>query len=482
MTAPSMTSRFMLFTLLALLLGCSENSVESTSPSTPEAVPTLHVTVADDPALATAITREWNARAGTDITVKNISLAELLTARSITTDLIILPSGALGSLANQDRLLPLEKHLGPGLAKHHEGLLPAARQDEVRWGPQAMAASLGSPQLMLYYRRDLFQALDLEPPTTWRQYQELITTLSDRSSIATIIPTDQEAWQATAEPLGPSWAGITLLARAAAYVRHPNQYSGTFDYLSMEPLITGEPFVRALDELRRTTMEYDALNWAPSPAEARQRFYQGEAAMALSWPSRASDNPDSKATIKPSSVAWALLPGSREVYNASDRKWESLPTQEPPHVPLLGISGRVGAICRNTSHPRFAAESLARLTSTKWSAAISRRSPFTTMFRTNHLVDPLPWMDVDTSATAADQFASVLQQAHAPARSMICLRLPGRDQYLAALDQAVQAVLAQQATPQQALAHAANQWNSITEALGRDSQGRAYRQSLGLSP
>lgn len=469
--------------LLAMVsLGCQDQNTNPKKDANTEPEPTLHVTVTDDPELATAIAREWKSRAGSKITVANITTTQLLESKRLQTDLIIYPSAQLGQLAAQKKLLPLRKYLTETLAEHTQGLLPTASKTEVYWGPERYAASLGSPQLMLYYRRDIFEALELEPPETWTDYQQLVSVLSDRERLAPWVPADQQSWQATAEPLGPGWAAVTLLARAAAYTRHPNQYSGIFDYLSMEPLISSVPFIRALEELLQAANQETGKKWPSSPSATRQHFYQGQAAMALSWPSLGDSPQDSTTATKPLSVAWALLPGARDIYNASEQAWETLPGPETAHVPLLAISGRLGSVSRDSRHPRFAADSLVRLTSTKWSASVSRHSRFTTMFRTSHLADPIPWMDIGTQPTAADQFAAVCQQAHTASRAMFCLRLPGRSRYLQHLDQAVSRALSGEASPQDALLEAARQWEAITKELGREQQGQAYRQSLGLEP
>ena len=57
------------------------------------------------------------------------------------------------------------------------------------------------------------------------------------------------AWCGTIEPLAPGWAGLVLLARAAPYAKHRDNYSALFDIETMEPLVAGPPFVQALEEL-----------------------------------------------------------------------------------------------------------------------------------------------------------------------------------------------------------------------------------------
>ncbi len=62
---------------------------------------------------------------------------------------------------------------------------------------------------------------------------------------------------------------------------------------------------------------------------------------------------------------------------------------------------------------------------------------------------------------------------------LFALRIPGRQQYLAALDEAVLAALAG-GSPVTALQQASDRWQQITEKLGADKQKAAYRLSLGL--
>ena len=457
--------------------GPSGDSDSSDQPDQP-----LHVMVTDDPELAKAIAREWKSRAGTEITVENITTAQLLDSKRFKTDLVIYPAARLGDLVEKRLLLPLPKYLSQQLPAHNQGLLPISRTTEVSWGPEQYAASFGSPQLVLYYRRDIFTALKLQPPKTWQDYQQLVTTLSDREKVVPWLAEPDQPWRATAEPLGSGWAAVTLLSRAAAYVRHPNQYSGVFDYLSLEPLISRPPFVRALEELQQATSSIPADQWPATVDHARQLFYQGKTAMALSWPSLAAPHQQEESVNEEGSLGWALLPGSREVYNASEQAWETIPQQEAAHVPLLSISGRLGSVSRNSSQPQFAAESLLRLTSSKWSASISRLSPHTTLSRSNHLTNPTNWLDAGTSTNDAIQFTDAFRTASNSSRVMFCLRIPGRDRYLAALDDAVLRVLQNEASASEALADVSHQWEEITDQLGRQEQSRAYRQSLGLEP
>ena len=484
MPSPAGKPLWLLMLIFGLVaVGCQQpTDPAAESDSSNEPTRPLHVTVTDDPELAKSIAREWKSRVGTEITVESITTAQLLESKRVKTDIIIYPSARLGDLVEERSLLPLSKYISGKLPGHNKGLLPISKKTEVTWGPEQYAASFGSPQLVLYYRRDIFSELKLQPPKTWKDYQQLVTVLSDRKTVAPWLSSPDQPWHAATEPLGPGWASVTLLARAAAYVRHPNQYSGVFDYLSLEPLIARLPFVRALEELQQATASIPADQWPATIDDTRKLFYQGQTAMAISWPSLAATHLLEQSTNEEDSLGWTLLPGSREVYNASDQTWETLPQQEAAHVPLLAISGRLGSVSRNSRQPQFAADSLLRLTSSKWSASISRLSPFTTMSRSNHLTNPVPWLDTGASAVDANQFTDLFRLANNSSRVMFCLRIPGRDRYLAALDKAVLRVLKKESSASEALADASHEWEEITDQLGRQQQSRAYRQSLGLEP
>jgi len=59
-------------------------------------------------------------------------------------------------------------------------------------------------------------------------------------------------------------------------------------------------------------------------------------------------------------------------------------------------------------------------------------------------------------------------------------RIPGVDEYIAALDEVVIAATSGKTQPEPALQKAANDWDRITDAHGRDKQAKAYLKHLGI--
>jgi multiple sugar transport system substrate-binding protein len=320
--------------------------------------------------------------------------------------------------------------------------------------------------LLLVYRRDVFDRLSLQPPTTWQEYQTLVERLAGDDKDG------QQQLAATVEPLADGWAGQMLLARAAAYVTHRDQVSPLFHYTTLEPLITSPPYVRALNELvaaRRAAPGGERL----SPAGALAEIYAGRAAMAITWPT--SENGTGEPSMLP--LEFSMLPGASEAFSFGTSRWEPRSEAEETHVPLLAVSGRLGAVTSTAADLREAQTLLVWMAGREISPLVSPVSSGTAPFRQSHLPEARRWTS-GLDAVASRNYAAALQQSTSLQR-FLSLRLPGRDKYLAALDAAVVAALDGDKTPEEALAAASVKWQEITAAQGLDRQRRALRRDLG---
>jgi multiple sugar transport system substrate-binding protein len=61
------------------------------------------------------------------------------------------------------------------------------------------------------------------------------------------------------------------------------------------------------------------------------------------------------------------------------------------------------------------------------------------------------------------------------------LRLPGYRAYIAALEDQLDRVMSGELAPAAGLRAAAEDWEALTDRLGRGAQRRHYRQAMGLS-
>jgi multiple sugar transport system substrate-binding protein len=499
----------------------------SDEPAAPPALPYIGQQVAllvvDDPELAQAIRLlqgEWSARSGAKLTIEECTAQQLearcLAAASPTlgADAAIVPAGLLGLLAERGLVEPLPPELLQHPDLQWDDIFEGLRRRDASWGGKPYAIPLGSPVLALYYRTDIFARAGLQPPQTWSEYQALAATLAQRparhNADSQADPAAPRAtWYGAAEPTAPPWAAVTFLARAAAYARHPDYFNALFDLETMQPRLESPPFVRALQEMAA------AARYGPAeltPDEVRAAFLRGETAMAIAWPMPAlisealeASAPASSAGAsgaargaelpqEPLRMAMADLPGSFEAYHPKSGEFETLSTGSSAvrRVPLLGFAGRLGVVARRAGSPQAAYQLLVSLVDRNWGVRIATRSRATTAFRYAHLYRPQDWVAPAETAAAGDYLQrsvrhddgstetipGVLLRAYEQQEYVFAIRIPGREQYLAALDQAVREALRGEKQPAEALRAASAAWEAITDRLGRAQQLAAYRRSV----
>jgi multiple sugar transport system substrate-binding protein len=346
--------------------------------------------------------------------------------------------------------------------------------------------------LTIYYRADLLKKIHRTPPKTWIEYQETARLLAAEKK-----STPESPWSGTLEPLAPGWAGVMLLARAAPYVKHRNNYSTWFDSKTMEPLIAEPPVVQALTELVAAAKTNAGESMKCDPAAVRNAFWAGQCGMAISWPTArteknaengTSENKEEKEAKSEEKTAakesefeagFVELPGSRKAYDVNNQRWEARQEDESSNVSLLGFSGRMGVVSAKSSSRDAAFTLLVWLSDAKNSPQICPLSASTTLFRKSHLEKPKLWTEKQLAPPAAKQYA---ESAAATLESQACVdfRLHSGQEYLAALDEAVQDAFEGKSPPADALSQAAEKWRQITDKLGKDRQKTAYLHSLGL--
>ena len=240
---------------LVWLAGCQPNETASKTPPKAGLAPagtTFRLVVVDDPALATALGQlsgEWTGQSGYGLAVEEKSAADLANPETLKADGPDLRAGPPGPLGARKQLLPLPEATLRDTQSGWADVFSLLRTQELSWAGKPMAVPFGSPMLVCYYRADLLEKLGRKPPKTWTEYNRLAALLSERKNLGEAAPAEGQPWQGALEPLAPGWAGMTLLARAATYASYRSNFSVLFNIATMEPLIDGPPFVRALEEL-----------------------------------------------------------------------------------------------------------------------------------------------------------------------------------------------------------------------------------------
>jgi multiple sugar transport system substrate-binding protein len=484
---PLPTRRFALalIALAGLVGGCSPEKPQPVhSSAAPLAGPAeVKLLVVDDPPIAAEIEQlraEWKARTGTAVVVTQATSDEIEAASTPpAADAVVYPSRLLGTLAERAWIAPLPADFAAHRELAWSDTFELSQVAETNWNKTPHAIPFGSPLLTCYYRSDLLEHLHKSPPQNWQEFHELASMLRQREQLADKAPAADVPWYGVVQPLAESCACRVLLARAASYAKHPDHFSTLFDVETMEPLIAGAAFVRALEELVA-----DAKLGPPNQLEldfaaARGEFLAGHAALALTWPGHAGEKrEDAPASLPP--TGFAELPGAPVVYNFVGKSWEKRHGGDDGHVPTLALAGRLGSVAAKGAQPAAAFQLLGWLAGREWGARVSSKSPATTLYRRSQVRSPQVWLDPNTDAAAAQAYAALVQATLSRQQYLSALRIPGEAEYMAALDVATRDAVRGDKSPADALSAAAEKWRDVTKKFGLDAQKSAYRRSLGL--
>ncbi|MCL2116897.1 MAG: extracellular solute-binding protein [Planctomycetaceae bacterium] len=479
------------FVFISLIVGCPEKQENlDTRPDFWQSVEPggkFTLLVIDDAEVAKKIRQlagTWEELTQATLTVVETTVEALLASgQKPEADAVICPielQAVLVQLGYPTRITTAMHQSGGEL---WDDLLETYRTKLSRFGPDTMFVPMGSQFFVCYYRIDLLQQIKESPPANWSDYERLRVKLQNLGE-------GRANWSGAMEPTAPGSAGYAFLARAASYATHRDYYSTLFDVKTMTPLIATEPFVRALTEMQ-------AANPPGTPQrsadDVRRAFWQGETALAITFPTAAiivnpeeidrqplpvptvkSDEPDFKAGV-------VMIPGSTMAYNTEKKIWDDRRREEPANIPTL-ISGHVGMVSAKTGDQVGMFKLLLWLSGREWGTVVFASSPQSGIGRKSGIEQISRWVEKEAMSeqTMKINYISVLSKHWSANEVFVVPSLPGYAEYMAALDREVCQVLDGRKEAQTALDEVARQWEAITEKYGVESQRRLYRQCCGL--
>ena len=438
--------------------------------------------IGDHEELGSVIARQWSARRDGELELQTMSYNEFAENEfeiDNKVDIIVYPPGLMGELESRESLMEVPTWLSNSEELNKSEFLRHYRTTLIRHGSGMWAVPLGGPQFCLLYNVDTFSQLEIdvnEETATWEKFFKLADKLKKAEGLK---DADGKPVSTKIEmPLSdPSLVNV-FLARVAPLIRSRGKLSTVFDRSTMDPLITAEPFVTALEDLKQIAGD-GLAQLELTPEQVYRHVLSGDAAIGFCWPSKGFDsvteNEESFA-----STGTLRLPGAPRWFDFKNGNWSLRSIEDSNRVDLVGFDGLVASVPKRSRNTESAFRFLEWLASKPINLSTVIESKSSGPFRASHLGDPARWVGEVVSEEAASAYGEAIRDCNEESIVLMFPRIPGRQRYLDSLSNCLRACLEGDVTPSAALEKSATEWEVITEALGRRKQIGELRKDAGL--
>ncbi|MCY7417702.1 MAG: sugar ABC transporter substrate-binding protein [Chloroflexi bacterium] len=322
---------------------------------------------------------------------------------------------------------------------------------------------------------------DWAPPTTWEQVNEQSKFLAGKKDPLT----GADAY-GVIDPLKYSWGGFGfyfLEDRAVAYAKHPDSPAWLFDPETMKPLVNNPGWVQAIQDvidLQNTPGAYppDQINADPN-STAFQQFLAGTGSQVMWWGDVGSNARTSDTSVVGDVVGFDINPGADRVYNWQTGAWEETANRAPNNAYIgwgVYVTNRVSSDELKRKCAWSAAAHLGGKDLSLWMAAYpSGFQPY----RNSHFnIDE--WVAAGYDQTFIEDYLSSNADSYNHPNAANEPRIPGIFQYYSRAEDELVKGLGSGASAQDIADAIAAGWEEITDQIGRESQIKLYKASLGM--
>jgi multiple sugar transport system substrate-binding protein len=343
---------------------------------------------------------------------------------------------------------------------------------------------------MIYYRTDLFEEAGLEPPRTWEEYLAAAAQFNGQD-----LNEDGEADYGSCIPKmrqGQTFWWIIDFASG----RLQSQGTGQglfFDLDTFNPLFGPNPaFLQALELFNQTTQYGPADELAIDLNSTRDLFLTGRCALTMDWGDIGSLSIDPERSTMQDRVGTVVVPGATEVLDRATGEMVACDETTCPYAidginyaPFAAFGGWGGGVSsasepevKDAAYAFFSYLNQPAQSNVDVTIGASGYNPY----RLSQFESLDPWIEAGFSEAAAANYLGAIEGSLSSENMVLDLSIPSTNRYLqVVLDTTVSQYLAGELTADEAAQQIYDQWNEISDEVGRDAQHAAYLASLGIS-
>lgn len=279
------------------------------------------------------------------------------------------------------------------------------------------------------------------------------------------------------------WGGFGFyffLSRASAYAKHPDDKAWIFDPADMKPRINNPAFLRALTDIVET-LPYEPSDQVNGDGNRTwlEEFLPGIGTMCHWWGDLGSNVYTNDVSVVQDKVAFSILPGSPDVYNAATGAWDTIEGNNfAPNNAYIGWGLYVMKRAEENGVSDAAWSLAAHLGGKDISMWMAVYPSGFQPYRNSHF-NAEEWAITYPSVEYAQDYLDSEADSYNHPNRAVEPRIPGIFQYYVAAEIELAKAFAGDVEPQAALDAAAAEWEKITDQIGRDSQVQLYQAALG---
>ncbi|MEA5542765.1 extracellular solute-binding protein [Limnoraphis robusta Tam1] len=399
---------------------------------------------------------------------------------------VIVPSQWKMDYVRQGYLLNLTEWVKADSAIEWEDISLFFREYSATYDGGIYAIPLDGDILTLYYRSDILEREGITPPRTWNEYLELARRVHNQD-----LNNDGEADYGSCLVRTPQTNPRMLWAVAGSFLQSQGTQQGAFfDRETMKPLVNNAAFAEAL------AIYQEAIAYGPaqkgdenlSVTEMRLLFLSGRCAFMIDWGNLATLAVESNSPIK-NLVGTAILPGSSQVLDRETGQLVSCDSSICPysddgvnHAPYAAQSGWVGTVNAALDEKTQAAAYafLSYISQPKQSNidVMFSKTEFNP-YRISQLTNSQVWIEAGMNPQVARQYLNAIYSNFESQNIVVDLSIPQYEVYKQdILHPILIDFLNQEISVSETMIKIESGWEKKTDELGRESQRKAYCQSL----
>lgn len=439
---------------------------------------------------------EFEALSGAKITVKSATYTDLyqtilkdLSTKTNQYDVVILTPNWMPDYIESGYLKDLTDDVNRDVTLNWQDIAPFFRKYGHVYDGKIYSIPIDGNYHLLYYRADLLRDAGFDPPDTWNNYLKIAKHFHGKDLNGDSTP-DYGSCLAKKPGNVTYWAMWSI---AASYLQSQGTQQGVFfNPETMEPMINTAAFAKALD-IYKATNEVgapDEMQWGLN--DGRQAFIAGRCALALDHGDigTLALSPQSKIKGK---LGTGIMPGSTEVLDWKTGKLVPCTKFTCPfaingvnHAPFAAAIGWAGAI-NAAADEKVQAAGYAFISyisqPIRSNLDVTNGASGLNPYRLSQFADSEQWLKAGMTATEVSTYLGGIGGSINSPNVVLDLTIPRNYDYQRELlDGAISDFLANKISRDEAMARITQEWNALTDQMGRDSQTASYRTSLGLDP